>query len=792
MAAVAGGLAGAVGLRPGPGEVGALFGVACWSLRRGSPLALPAVLGLWAMAAALAVPEPAPHGDVVPGATLRQTVIADLELDAVGRREPDALTIRGKLRAITYRPRHPSRSRPPERLGGGPAPSANSGALAPGVDGPPPLPEGAPIIVRMRPEEACAVPGATIRVFGQLVRRGPDRLARLRVAPGACRIEMAAPTVLSRIDRARGQVVAKLRAYLPPGNGAAIVLALVTGDRSALTPPLQRSMRASGLSHLLAVSGLHLGLVMGAAFFLTGWGLGRSTWLARRTDVRIAAAWLVSPLIWGFALFVGGGPSILRAGFVMQLVFLGVVANRRADPLNALGVVVGGVLLAAPETARTVGFQLSVVGALALLLSSSALRRCAGRRRRWRAGVLLQLALNIALAPLLVFHFQSVSLVAPVLNLAMVPWTSLAVLPVSLVTGALMLVAPQAGALVAPLAAASASVVADVATAVAARPGVEWSGVSLTLAGAVLLTGGVLLALARHTLRGLGLGCILLGIGVETLAAFSASRDQAVMVRVLDVGQGDAILVEPPGAAAPILVDTGPPAWRAGREAPVVAALRRHRVSRLAAIVLTHSHADHAGALCAVLAAVRVDEVLWNGDGMDELPCANPRTWKILRAGTHVGGRSGLRVDVLWPPAPGAEALPENDRSIVLRVTAGGRRVLLLGDLERRGELGLLRRWGPAALRSDAVKIGHHGSNTSSSEDLLAAVRPTVAVISAAAGNKFGFPQRRALERIRRRASQVLQTGASGDVSLRLDPAEVTVHTRRSASVVDRLLRPGG
>jgi competence protein ComEC len=296
-----------------------------------------------------------------------------------------------------------------------------------------------------------------------------------------------------------------------------------------------------------------------------------------------------------------------------------------------------------------------------------------------------------------------------------------------------------------------------------------------------LLAAGLLLALglrARSLVARTLLLCAELAVlGLAPPASFAPLPPRLVAI---DVGQGDAILLQ--GRRAALLVDAGT-ALEGGLdlgERAVVPTLRALGVSRLDLAVVTHADLDHRGGMPALLERIPVAEV-WLPFGASREPAYDTLRASARRRGVPVRERGAgspplavgdLRATPLWPP-PVGEPASRNDRSLVLRVEVAGRRVLLTGDLEAAGERALLA--SGLDLRADVLKLGHHGSRTSSSAALLAAVDPKLAVASAACAGRFGMPHPEALARARAAGLPVWWTGRHGAVLVGLG-APLWVH----------------
>ncbi len=621
--------------------------------------------------------------------------------------------------------------------------------------------------------------------------------------------------------------------------------ALLLGEREALPSSVRVAFLDTGTGHLLAISGLHLALL--------GWGLYRALlWLlcavpalaqAGRPDRWAAAAALT--LVWLYVPVVGAPPATLRAAVFLTLALGGLLASRAATPSRTLGVAAAALVLADPVLTATASFQLSFAAAAAVVAVLPAVRaaaawwdepgrlpagpRAGGRLTRsgWQRAARALTALTLitsacfaATAPLGLAWFGTLAWVGLVVNLVAVPLVSAVVLPVGALWLALAAAWPQAATALAGLPEAAASLLLTVIQAWA-----EWAGPAThptwPLALGWLGSSVVVSALARRwrvtlALSGvaLGLACCLGADGARGIAGgaeraqpsrtlarattTATSPGRGLVLTALDVGHGDAILIQTPDGHA-ALVDTGgrrggdPTATRQATEAlarrVVVPALLRRGVDALDLLVLTHGDQDHAGAAAALARRLLVRELWVTPCGLQAGTVRRAVARVRARGGRvrvlHAGpahARWGATWQVLWPPAPPAGPGPwrpheatrgpcaggRNGRSLVLAVSAGGHRALLTGDLDAAGEEALLAAEVP--LGADVLKVPHHGSRSSSTPAFLAAVAPRVAVVTAGLRPGYMPPHQEVLARYARAGSAVWRTGDDGAVRVELPP----------------------
>lgn len=608
---------------------------------------------------------------------------------------------------------------------------------------PPPRPPG-PWRLRVkswRLVEEVEEPGPVGAAAGRLRRRVEEGLA-------AAGRERGGPEPTEGAASARGG---------PPRSalGLPLARALVLGDASEVPPRVVRGLRRSGLAHLLAVSGLHVGLAAALAL-LAARGLPRRG--------RLAAALLAVAL---YLLVVGPRPSLVRASVMACLVVAALLVERPPSAANALGVAAAGIALHRPEAVTELGFQLSVGATAGLLLLGPFLAgRWARLPRILREPLAVSAGAQIGTLPWALPAFCLLVPAAPLVNLVAVPWAGALLAACGLWTG-LAVVAPGAAAGVLPL----LDLLAAPAAWPAAVPASPWLALPLAPGpvAAALLAAAVLGGLLRPHL-----GVPVLGAAV--LWAGASSGPGTVEAVAIDVGQGDALLLR--DGPATLLIDGG--GWPAGDLGGrvLLPALARRGVRRLDRVLLTHPDRDHCGGLVEVASYLAVGEVLTGPDVPAQEAGGCAAELRVLPGVRHrpaaAGGRLAVgrwRLRVLHPP-PGAAGRPrsgDNDASVVLLAEVFGRRVLLTGDVEAAAERELVDRYG-RALRADVLKVAHHGSRSSSAERFLAAVRPSLALVSAGARNPYGHPAPEVLARLRAHGARVLRTDRDGMVVLRFHP----------------------
>lgn len=547
-----------------------------------------------------------------------------------------------------------------------------------------------------------------------------------------------------------------------PDRPAALVPALVVGDDSALPERMQEEFRRTGLTHLLAVSGTNLTIVLAMV-------------------LAVARAWRAPPRLLlvvgllgvvGFVLLARPEPSVLRAAG-MGVVGLAALGLGSRGGLRVLAVAVLALLFCDPWLAGAAGFVLSVSATAGILLLGPPLARALGRwLPRWAAvAVAVPLAAQAACTPTIAMLSSEISVVAVLANVLAAPAVAPATV-LGLLAGLAELVAPPVATLLGTGAAASAGWIVLVAREAAALPGasVGWSHPWWLLVPLVPLVLWGALRVAPHPVVVVGL-CVGLAVAAVRPPSPGWPPEGWVMV-ACDVGQGDATVVRSgPGEA--VVVDAGMEPGDVDR------CLRGLRVTHVPALVLTHADADHVGGRAGVVAGRDVDVVLVGRPGV-EVEGVPGRT--VARGDRFAVG--DVAADVLWPrarPAGGGaldESLDRNADSVVLRVSVRGVVLMLTGDVGKAEQDRILR--SGTDLRADVLKVAHHGSADTSLR-FTQAVGPSVATVSVGGDNDYGHPTPTALRMLRQVGAATHRTDLEGDVAVVVRAGRLLLVSRRRA-----------
>ncbi|MBN8867053.1 MAG: ComEC/Rec2 family competence protein [Solirubrobacterales bacterium] len=641
-------------------------------------------------------------------------------------------------------------------------------------------------------EEPRARVGLGLEVRGD-VADPPDWLAGSLRRMGISRVlraEEMRPTGRRRgglsgvIDGMRDRAAEALGVGVPVRE-ASLSRGFVLGQDDGIDERTEEDFRRSGLAHLLAVSGQNVVLLAVLAMpFLAVTGIGPRARLV-----------VVAGLILLYVPLAGGGPSIQRAGAMGVAGMIAALATRAPSRVYALAVAALVTLGLDPRATADIGWQLSFVAVVGIMLMARPFQtRLAGLvggdgwRGSFAEAVAVTFAATIATAPLTALHFEQLPVGVVPANIVALP----AVAP-AMWAGMISVAVGQ----IDPVLAAPFNLLGSVCLAWIAqvaewfgRPG--WATVGVKIGGPVGLiavwgiVGAAVLAGLRIWKRGRAIGARGLAVGAAlALAAgvlllpgligggrrhLSAPPAHGARVEVLDVGQGDAILIRP-WNRDPLLIDGGPP------DGDLAGALESADVDRLAAVLLTHPDLDHYGGLMGLFGLVPVERFVYDRAPPELIDLARASGARMLRAQAGQVLRDGdVRLDLIWPPAAGGpspagpDTAETNLRSIVALLEYRRFRMLLTGDAEAESvPIGA----GPI----DVLKVSHHGSEDSGLESLLDHGSPRAAVISVGEGNRYGHPVDSVLAALSEDGVRTMRTDRDGTVSIVLDGGSWQIET---------------
>lgn len=586
--------------------------------------------------------------------------------------------------------------------------------------------------------------------------------------------------------RLRGWAWRRLHRLYPERHGLAS--GLILARKEGISRERRDDFAVAGVAHLLAISGFHVGVIAAIAVALTRSIPGTTL----RAVVPLGATWV-------YVALIGAPEAAVRACLLLSLALLGRILGRRVHAVGALASALLAFGVLRPSSLLQPGVQLSFAGAFGLAAWSTSIEKVIADTRgirnlpkAVRSGLAAGVAATVATAPIAAWHFDRFSIVGLPVTLITSPAVAMAIpgIITSLVVSAVF---TPAGTFIAGgvdmLLWAFDSVVAQAAALPWAALWIPRTWVFGGLAGAVL--GTRVISGSRRFSVGPRVGLRTIGVLIGVVAApivGSLLRSDEMELIALDVGQGDALVLRTPRGRW-VLIDTGPRVR--GRDAGrrvIVPYLLRRGATRLDLIVLSHPDLDHIGGAPAVLRTLSVDGVIdpglpvGKGIYVDLLELARARgvPWEGVRAGESYE-IDEVKLSVLHPSASFLASTPPpsaNDASVVLMLEYAGFRTILTGDASVEVE-DLITRAGWTQ-DIDVLKVGHHGSRTSTSWDFLAVARPEVALISSGAGNSFGHPHPEVMQSLGAAGAAVYRTDRQGTLRVRVRrDGSYTVRTER-------------
>jgi len=595
---------------------------------------------------------------------------------------------------------------------------------------------------------------------GWLRQQGVWAVATVRPGESNHRITQA-QGLTGSVDRLRQHVVRGMSGDdAQPLRFGGVLMALAVGHRAHIPDEHWDVFLATGTNHLMAISGLHIGLMAGLGYLLVNGLWRRLPRMALRLPAQRAGA--LAAVITGalYAALAGFSIPTQRALVMLCVVMLALWLGRNGQPWRVLSLALLAVLLWDPLSLLAAGFWLSF-GAVAVILLS-----VTGRLRPptgWRALVRIQVVVAVGLSPLLLAHFNHTSLVAPLANLLAVPWVGFLVVPLTLLSAAMQWLHPATGLFLAGLADGLIGLIWPWLEWLAGLPFARWYTVRPEWAlGLAAL--GIALWLLPRGLPGRALAPVL------CLPLFWPQAPElpegGLRLTLLDVGQGLAAVVQTRHHV--LVYDTGPrfPSGFDTGDAVVVPYLRQQGVFRVDRLVISHGDNDHAGGARSLLEQMTVKSVQgrWaegpdaQGFSHEAMSCERGQQWQW----------DGVEFRILHPPPHWGD---DNISSCVLQVSGPGGRVLLPGDVEGLGEAVLLA-YDRGGLQSDVLVLPHHGARQGTSDPLLEAVSPRLALVAAGFQSRFGHPHEDVRERLAKQGIPLRETAVEGAIRVDLLPGE--------------------
>ena len=537
-------------------------------------------------------------------------------------------------------------------------------------------------------------------------------------------------------------------------SNSATIKALVLGERNQMNTDRWQVLTQTGTNHLLAISGLHVGIVSGFVYFLIVWCWKRSEKCCLFMPAqRIAAIAAIFAAVF-YAMLAGFSIPTQRAMVMAAVVFLSIYTMQSFRPWNILAIALLCVLVWDPFSILAPGFWLSFI-AVAIILFSVQGKKSS---EKWSLHIVkIQLVLALGLFPITLLFFQQASLVAPVANLFAVPWVSFLVVPFSLIGSLVLLLNESLGAWVLQIVDVSLKIFWFVLEYLHSLPFASWRHAvpNWTLIPAAF---GILLLLMPK-----GWPTKILSIALLSPLVFAKSAidsENSLVLSVLDVGQGTAIVLQ---VGEKVLVyDTGPKfshSFNAG-EAIVATYLRKRGINQIDTLVVSHGDKDHAGGLEGLLANIKVKQMIANqitGYQHNQLSaCREGLQWQEVTF-SFLHPSNDLAAENIG-------TLSKNNSSCVLRVEHPSGSLLLTGDIEKSVERKLVKQQANK-LDVDVLIAPHHGSNSSSTTAFIQATTPDYVVFTTGYRNPYGFPDEKVVSRYEKVGSDLVNSATQGMIS---------------------------
>ena len=654
----------------------------------------------------------------------------------------------------------------------------------------------------------ATVSGLVLAAFSLVTRRG-DRAALGLILAGGALLALTAATPARRtlpkrdvgsvpstqgagtassgktpLERVRDRAAKSIDELF--GSDAPMARALLIADQHRIPPEMRDRYARAGMVHMLSISGLHVAIVAGAVMLLL-----EAVRLPR------SRASLMGVGITGFYVLVIGAPApAVRSAVMLAMVAASRRTQRPTSPWAGLAAG-AAVPLVVPRTVLDLGYQLSVIGIAGLIASGILARRMFPERLGgWRARVsrelLTSVVATLVTAPIIAWYFGRISIIGPIANLAAGP--VIAVLQPTLFAALALAPFPPVARFFADAAHPMLVAFDWIATTAAAVPGASVAvipSVVTVVAGGAAVAAFLGACVSRYAARPMIASAVCLCL-VAWAPALTLPHRGGMELHMLDVGQGDAILIRTDKGRW-IVIDAGR-VWKSGDAGR--AAIIPYIMSRggsVEAFILSHAHADHAGGAESVIRALH-PRVFWDsafpqGSGVYERTLIAAREsgveWRRVHAGDSMKV-DDVKVVFLAPDSTWTASLADpNEASTIALVTYGSTRFLFVGDAEVAEE-GWLLDHAKGDIRADVLKVGHHGSSTSTTDSFLAAVNPALALISVGDGNIYGHPSPDVLAALGRIGASTMRTDRSGTIVIKSDGRRLTVEAGGEAWDISR------
>ncbi|MFJ7857680.1 DNA internalization-related competence protein ComEC/Rec2 [Peribacillus sp. NPDC097206] len=578
-----------------------------------------------------------------------------------------------------------------------------------------------------------------------------------------CKMSKASLVVSIRNFRMKG--ISYIKKHFPK-ESSGFVTALIFGDQSEIDEEDLTNYQRLGLVHLLAISGLHVSLLTGMLFYL-----GIRIGITRERMIILILVFL--PM---YTLLSGGSPSVMRSCLMAMLFFILMLFKKRLSASVTIGVIYLVLLFLQPNMIYNIGFQLSFAVTFSIIMSSGIFLHYPQKIMQL---LIISTSCQLAALPILLFHFYEVSLLGVLLNVLYVPLYSVILLPFSLITVVVNLLVPALGHPLITLLNVTFTLCNRAADLASDFP---LASVSFGKPGFIMLLFLLVSILglfvnwetsfrASKAWWGMFILLLLLQFNIQKLSPFGE-------VQIIDIGQGDSILITLPFNAGNYLIDTGGQItfpleeWKKKRkiyntaEDTIIPLLKSKGIHHLDKLILTHADADHMGSAKKLIENFKVEEVIIGSWGEEQyrdkdfIPVARDNGIRIKMV--KRGDSWSVGEAKFYVLNPHKKEENTNEASVVLYAEIGGLSWVFTGDMSEPGEMELIDAF--PQLRADILKVGHHGSKTSSSIPFLEQLHPKAAIISVGKENRYGHPHGQVLESMKANKIMVFRTDEDGAV----------------------------
>jgi competence protein ComEC len=606
----------------------------------------------------------------------------------------------------------------------------------------------------------------------------------------------------------RTQIRNFLRAHLTSPE-ADIARALILGEKGGIAKELREQFSATGVAHILAISGLHVGIIALVSFFLVKNLLKCSTWLLLATDISKVAALLTLVPVMSYWFIAGYGPGTTRATIMVITYLIAIIIGKQEDVWNTLAFAAFIILIFSPSSLFDISFQLSFISVMAILYLTPHLSRgvlqhtpdpLEGTPPWWKKiarkitlFLMVTISALVGTAPIVAFYFHRLSPWGWLTNLIIIPLIGFLVVPLGLLTSLLVFLFQPLAIYTTQMMKALIQFALFVVNCFTTLPYADYRTTTPTLFEMGLFYLGVFFLVNRKQSSIARYGLVLISIAFMVNQSFwyyQNTRNSHLRITSFDVGQGEATLVQLPHGKT-MLIDGGGfynNSFDLG-EKVVAPALWKKKIKHIDIVVLSHPHPDHLNGLVYIVKNFTIQEVWTNGEKVRSEPFEEfVRT--IVKKGIkkfvltrEVAHRTvnGVGVEVLHPPASPrhnpSKRYPEdiNNHSLVIRLTYKDITLLLTGDISREVERDLIQT--VPYLKSTILKVPHHGSATSSSSAFLKQVQPEIALLSLGYANIFHLPHPDVLKRYHDQGCQLYRTDRDGAITIESDGSSIRIKT---------------